>query len=327
MAAKVKCVVPNQKILYPRQKVNPSMHSKPVAPRKVKCVNIGGDCCKLCDDNDLKNMIQCIWCSSWTHATCAGISLTQLQTLIDVKDNCPFQCKTCITMLRIQWSVLKKDLGKIETAINQMTSNVTEIDTRLQAVERSVIFKDHEDFKTAVKFQTEHMKADLQAAVDKQVKQISNDIKTDLHDNYIRRNRLVFFGIESSPNDVEMLKSLANELGIENLDIKKTFRIKAKRTNNNISPLPLNVEFHCVDDKYVFLNKSVKEKLSHMPENSQFYGISIAPDRSFKEREAYRLLKQEMNKRNEDLISSGVLNTKWIIKQMHLTQEEVEQDD
>ena len=43
-----------------------------------------------------------------------------------------------------------------------------------------------------------------------------------------------------------------------------------------------------------------------MPENSQFYGISIAPDRSFKEREAYRLLKQEMNTRNEDFTEAFI---------------------
>ena len=69
------------------------------------------------------------------------------------------------------------------------------------------------------------------------------------------------FGIYNTSNDVEMIKSLANELGIENIDIKNTFRIKAKQRTNNFLPLPLNVEFHCEEDKYVFLNKCIREKL------------------------------------------------------------------
>ena len=154
-----------------------------------------------------------------------------------------------------------------------------------------------------------------------------------MRDNFKRRNRIVFFGIRDASNDVdassdvETIKSLADELGIENVEIKKTFRIKAKQRINKWLPFPLNVEFHCEEDKYAFLNKSIREKLRNLSEENIFHGVTIAPDRSFKEREEYRLLRQEMNTRNEDLKSSGTLNYKWIIKKMSLIRVEVEQDD
>ena len=101
------------------------------------------------------------------------------------------------------------------------------------------------------------------------------------------------FGIHNTSNDVKTIKSLANELGIENIDIKNTFKIKAKQRTNNFLPLPLNVEFHCEEDKYVFLNKCIREKLRNLSEENIFHGVTITPEHSFKEREEYRLLSRD----------------------------------
>ena len=284
---------------------------------------------------DLKNMIQCDWCSKWTHAACLGIKPDQLITLLKVKTEYPYQCKVCRTLLHSQWGKIVKDLDQVvdnklkevAVAVSQTNENVSQIDNRLQAVEQSVIFKDHDAFQVAVNLQIEkfssNMKVDLEAAIDKQVKKVSNDIKTDLHDKYVRRNRIVIFGLGDS--HVELVKSLGKELGIKNVNIKKTFRIKVwyKKTAKFRCVPPLNVEFHCERDKYAFLNKSVREKLGTLPEESEFHFVSIAPDRSFKERIEYRLLRQEMNERNDELKSLGEFSYMWIIKKMSLTQVEV----
>ena len=259
-----------KRTLHPCQVAHPARLRKlSVSPISVKCVNTGKGPCPLCKIVELKNMVQCDWCFKWTHAACLGIKPEQLVTLLNVRTEYPYQCKACRTLLHSQWGKIVKDfdqvddkLQQVEVAVSKTSERVSQIDNRLQAVEQCVIFKDQDAFQTAVNLQIEkfspNMKVDLEAAVVKQVKKASNDIKTDLHDKYVRRNRIVIFGLYGDSSDVELVKSLGKELGIKNVNIKKTFRIKVKQTGRFRRPPPLNVEFHCERDKYAFLNKGPK---------------------------------------------------------------------
>ena len=101
-----------KKVLHSRQSVYPSRLSKlPVTPKSVKCVNTGEGPCSLCQIADVKNMVQCNWCSKWTHGSCLGIKPDQLITLLEVKTEYPFQCKGCRTLLQSQWGKILKDLN------------------------------------------------------------------------------------------------------------------------------------------------------------------------------------------------------------------------
>ncbi|CAL4170411.1 unnamed protein product, partial [Meganyctiphanes norvegica] len=62
----------------------------------------------------------------------------------------------------------------------------------------------------------------------------------------------------------------------------------------------------------------IKVKKSFRISASQFYGISVAPDRSYKERQEYRILRIEMDSKNENLTNAGVTSNKWIIRHMRL---------
>ena len=78
-----------------------------------------------------------------------------------------------------------------------------------------------------------------------------------------------------------------------------------------------------MDDKWAFLSKSTRQKLLNLSEENQFHGVSIAPDRSFKERQKYHQMKIVMNERNTELQNKGILGTKWIIRKMRLEKIEV----
>ncbi|CAL4151382.1 unnamed protein product [Meganyctiphanes norvegica] len=99
----------------------------------------------------------------------------------------------------------------------------------------------------------------------------------------------------NTSNDTDSLRLLTEELGMEEIKVKKSFRISA-RYSRNPDP-PLKIEFFTLDDKYNTL-RIIRNKIGDINSNSQFYGISVAPDRSYKERQEYRLLRIEMDSKN-----------------------------
>ena len=122
-------------------------------------------------------------------------------------------------------------------------------------------------------------------------------------------------------DDKTFVKELSEELNLDigENNIQKTFRIKARNLPSD-KTFPLNVEFHHVDDKYKFLNKFAKGNFVNLSGSSKFQGVKCYPDRTYQQREKYKVLKSEMLVRNQDLIRNNVKTHKWIIRNMNLTK-------
>ena len=138
----------------------------------------------------------------------------------------------------------------------------------------------------------------------------------------IEKKRMVIFGMPNTQNDLESVQLLMEELEIDRTNIKKIFRIKSKTNDSNIAP-PINVEFFSYEERFKFLNKNVREKLKNLPEKSVFHGVSVAPDRSFRERQQFKQLKIIMTERNLELLGREIHDSKWIIRRMRLEKVEV----
>ena len=110
------------------------------------------------------------------------------------------------------------------------------------------------------------------------------------------------------------------------MNVKKIFRIKSKTNDNNVAP-PINIEFYSMKDKWKILNNIIIKKLINLSDENKFYGVNVAPDRSFKERQKYHQLRVLMNQRNTELLANGMLDEKWIIKRMCLEKVEVKQSE
>ena len=105
------------------------------------------------------------------------------------------------------------------------------------------------------------------------------------------------------------------------MKVKKTFRLNA--THVKPGTLPLNIEFHDENDKFKFLNRITKNKLSKLSQNSKFYGVTVFQDRTFNQRRKYKELKLKMNERNDFLTAQNVTTYKWTIKNMALSKKNV----
>ena len=87
----------------------------------------------------------------------------------------------------------------------------------------------------------------------------------EYHDQYIRRNRVVFIGVPSGISDIDFITELCKELELEinESNIQKTFRINARNIPLN-KTLPLNIEFRNIRDKKTLLSAQIKEKLNSL---------------------------------------------------------------
>ena len=120
-------------------------------------------------------------------------------------------------------------------------------------------------------------------------------IDVDVQSGFDRKRRVVIFGIKNHGDDQKSMEKLLEEFNL-NIGVKKIFRINS-RTNEK----PLNVEFNTLSDKNIFFNKYLRTKRGKFYHSDNFYGITIAPDRSYNERLKYKSLKKEIDILNEEL--------------------------
>ena len=282
--------------------------------------------CKKCNVTTKDDVINCQTCDRLVHGACEGLASKQVLFLNMFKDEIPYYCKECQYVIKSHLGFLVKSCGD---HLDTVEENVTKIDARVQDLETNVIFKSKTEFLTAVNEQIDKRFQDinqqiaannesLQVTLNEKVQNSSTDIKADFRDSYKRRNRVVLFSLPDNNNDENSVQILSNELGLQNIKVKKTFRINSRSQSNSI--LPLNVEFCSSDDKHKFLNVTTKEKIRNLPSLSSFYGISVASDRSYKERQEYRALRQIMDSQNERLVNSGNNHESWIIRKMCLVK-------
>ena len=67
-------------------------------------------------------------------------------------------------------------------------------------------------------------------------------------------------------------------------------------------------------EKCKFTNKTTYEKLKSLESSSRFYGIKIYPDRSYAEREHFKILLSEADRRNEVLQTNGDQCSIWVVR-------------
>ena len=156
--------------------------------------------------------------------------------------------------------------------------------------------------------------------------EVSNDNKSEARSYQCRKKRIVLFGMPNTFNDLDIVQTLLEELGLGRMEIKKIFRINSNTNDESIAS-PLNVEFASVEDKWKIMHQNIRAKIKTIPISSIFHGISVAPDRSYRERQRYQFLREIMNWRNAELMKSGIANETWIIRKMSLEKVMVEQNE
>ena len=211
-------------------------------------------------------------------------------------------------------------------------NHISLLEHRLKAVEQLNKYEENTEFHKAVEKKLEECLSDIKSGIKEMEKKIEMVSETkasensESHGKYDRRKRIVIFGMphfKNHTNDWQGVHELVEFLEIGEIKIKKIFRINSKRNNDSLAP-PINIEFYSMRDKFKLFNNSIRERLKKLGSGHLYEHVRIAPDRSFKERQIYQQLRNEMNERNKDLIFNGIADKMWIIRKMSLEKVQVE---
>ena len=80
----------------------------------------------------------------------------------------------------------------------------------------------------------------------------------------------------------------------------------------------LNVEFFDETIKQRFLEKDIREKLKNLESSNTYHKYSIWQDRTKMERNDHKALSAEAEKKNVELIRSGVTDQMYIVRSYRL---------
>ena len=203
---------------------------------------------------------------------------------------------------------IDEGLSELRCDLRDLKTEVGETKTRVTNIEK-YHFADKNEFEAAIKDHTD---------------QLAMDIKADLQDRHFRRKRILISKIpdnlESDRNE-DFVKDLAATIKIDISDVSftKIFRINRRDVERSDgSTIPgkpfMLVELENEEHVQRFLNKSVWDELSKLPDQHIYKGTNINKDRTHKEREEYAKLKETRDKKNAELRSNNITNKQFKIK-------------
>ena len=204
-------------------------------------------------------------------------------------------------------------LDEIKDEQKEQKVAITDLQQRMTAVEGVNIFSTRYDFDNAVK--------DI-------FTELSTEFRAETHERELRRKKVIISDIPTNvttEHDKKYVVEFAEMIGVNILesDIKQTYRVK--RQNDANRPF-LNIEFYEEVNKHKLIAREAINALKGLPSSHKFHGYSVYPDRTQTERDDFRRLWEEKERKNSTLQANGVTNIKFIVSGLKVKQIKIKQD-
>ena len=135
--------------------------------------------------------------------------------------------------------------------------------------------------------------------------------------NKSKGKRIIIESLPCDDDPMDIFYELASVLEIPNMSQVKINYYKSwvSKAGTERSKVILRVSFANYSDKLKFISKDISNKLSKIESSARFHGVQIYPDRTFAERESFKLLLNEAKLRNKVLRQTAVYDYRWIVDQ------------
>ena len=290
---------------------NRSQSSKETSKKDKKHKDKSVETCKCVDceeriDDAKENSVECDICSNWFHTKCQKVSDSLFQVLCDSKDD------------EISWYCSHCRLGA-----KKLKQQLMHISSRQDEAEKRV--KDLEEFQLKINDRVAKLENDKTNLVQNSNTVVSKEeiITTsvrEMEQRQERENNAIFFNIEESEeeetlerkqHDIRAVCEICDEelgINIDDSHIMGAIRL-GKKIPDKIRPLKILFNQRASKIDVIKNAKKLRESTNVKNQN-----VFIAPDLTPQQRQEGKLLREERDKLQKDLISSGDRSHQWIIK-------------
>ena len=250
-----------------------------------------GKCKKSVSDTD--SAAECDICKCWFHLACGGLS-EKVYNLMCKAGNIDWYCQTC----KQEVLVLRQENSKLKEENKLLRERLAAIESKVELIK-------------------EEIKQEILGEINKKI-EILFDNGKEQEEKKMRENNLVLYNAEEStksePQDREsedeaFCRKLIND-GVKMNDFSITRVIRLGRPRDDRKPRPLLVKLENSKQKWNILRNA--KNLRNCSEIMR--KVIITPDKTIKERETDKLLRDELKKKRE----KGENN--WFIKNGQLVK-------
>ena len=270
---------------------------RPTQRKKVK------DPCIICGKACTSGTIQCTICTLWCHMACTGLSKEALRGLeVQAKEvgQAYWACRSCLSF-STKWNHhVKESITRQEATEKKVEDNRKEIDSVRKFAEETR------------KMMTEHVKASQNMA-----ERIENALEDELREREARRLNLVIHGVPEIPDSV---KNVKERVEMDKIECEKIFLAMGARTRGQNLRFCRRIGERGNDPRPIVIGLFSEEVKRHLLErarelrNTQFENVSLVPDLTKNQRKGEDRLRQEADKRNEELTEEDRnRNMKWMV--------------
>lgn len=271
---------------------NQQNHNKPPSPVKF-LTNESDLCCKKCDkafEGKNKHGVQCDRCDAWFHQPCSNLTKKEHQMLHNSNhNNFKWYCSSCST----------SDCGKIDpTLSNLLARQATQMETLT-----TLVLKLAEQNSEVIKQNNKIIDSlSSEKKTEEKIKTNVNEALNDQMEREMKKNNLILYGVEegkdaneekNNENDLSQTKQLFKHVNpdITPDNIVKIQRIGFKKADKT---RPVKVVMKSEESKL-----SILKNARRLKESETFSKVGISYDKTKKQQEEYRKLKDEVDEKNK----------------------------
>lgn len=276
------------------------------------------DLCGVCDLEvfDEDKALSCNWCKKWFHTSCEGTSddeydlINGVGSSENVKWFCNMCCSTVVSSLKFFDMVDKKHV-EMDERIKVVEDKTDKHDERLSNLENKSAdidkcFQEVKEYKGEVNKVTKRLN-DMDETVDKVIEMKLEEVHEEEKERFRRQQYIMVYGLsEFKVKDVAdrreydegMTKKLMEQLGCEEEEFSNVIRIgKYDEKRPSHRPRPMRFRVMTVEKRNMILRKGNELKAS---KNEELKNVYLAPDRTPKERDTDKKLRDELRSKREN---------------------------